>query len=93
MILRIALTLKKNGFDVTYSLTLLSLMYKEIWFYCHSEKKSDLNIYKFDHETKKSIITRSHIYTSVRYKCCMCILQKFNENHFKSLISTKYIKF
>mgnify|MGYP001407906054 FL=1 len=76
---------KKFGFDGSYSLILLSLMYKDIWFYCYSEEKNDLNIYKFNHESNKSIITRSHIYTPVRYKCCVCILQTSNTKNFKSL--------
>ena len=41
---------KKFGFDGSYSLILLSLMYKDIWFYCYSEEKNDLNIYKFNHK-------------------------------------------
>ena len=67
---------KRIVFDVTYHLTLLFLMYKELWFYYYAEKKNDLNIYKFNHETKKSIIMRSRIYTPVRYKCSVCIVQK-----------------
>ena len=62
---------KTFGFNGSYSLILLSLMYKDIWFYCYSEEKNDLNIYKFNHKSNKSIITRSHIYTPVRYKCCV----------------------
>ena len=83
---------KKFGFDGSYSLILLSLMFKDIWFYCYSEEKNDLNIYKFNHESNKSIITRSHIYTPVRYKCCVCILQKSNTKNFKSLIPKKNMK-
>ena len=83
---------KKFGFDGSYSLILLSLMFKDIWFYCYSEEKNDLNIYKFNHESNKSIITRSHIYTPVRYKCCVCILQKSNTKNFKSLIPKKKIE-
>ena len=37
-------------------------MYKEICYYCYSEEKDDLNIYKFNHERNKSIVSRSHIY-------------------------------
>ena len=49
-------------------------------------RENDLKIYKFNHESNKSIITRGHICAPVRYKCCVCILQKCNTRHFKSLI-------
>ena len=84
---------ERIGFKVTYFASLLSLIYKEIWFYYYSEEKNDLNIYKFNHESNILIITRSYAYTPVLYKYGVCILQKYNTKHFKSLIPQKNQKY
>ena len=91
MILKMNLYSKTIDFDVTYHLTFLFLTYKEIWFYCYSEKKNDLNIYKFNYQTKKSIIMRSRIYTpqwgpnSPVYEQCKLVIR------FNSGISLYYL--
>ena len=53
---------KVHKFDDNLWLTVLSLMYPTISFYCYSPLDLDLFIYKFDVETKATIVIRTHIY-------------------------------
>jgi len=51
-----------HKFDDKLCLTVLSLMYPTISFYCYSPLDLDLFIYKFDVETKATVVIRTHIY-------------------------------
>ena len=52
----------KHKFDDKLCLTVLSLMYPTILFYCYSPLDFDLCIYKFDYEKQQTVIVRTHIY-------------------------------
>ena len=54
--------LKVYTFDDKLCLTVLSLMYPTISFHCYSPLDLDLFIYKFDVETKSTVVIRTHIY-------------------------------
>ena len=56
---------KNLWFDVTNSLTILSIMYPTVFFYCYSEVNTDVYIYKFNEVEDKTIIERTHIYTPI----------------------------
>ena len=43
-------------------LTVLSLMYQKITFYCYSPLDFDVFIYKFDPNIQQIVIIRTHIY-------------------------------
>ena len=53
---------KVHKFDDKLCLTVLSLMYPTILFYCYSPLDLDLFIYKFDVETKATVVIRTPIY-------------------------------
>ena len=64
-------------------------MYPTVYFYCYSEVNNDVHIYKFNENQNKTINERTHIYTPINVKNCVCILHenKHNSsNHFKTLI-------
>ena len=53
---------KEHKFDDKLCLTVLSLMYKKITFYCYSPLDFDLFIYNFDRNKQQTLIIRTHIY-------------------------------
>ena len=53
---------KEHKFDDKLGLTVLSLMYPTISFYCYSPLDFDLFIYKYDHNKQQTEIIRTHIY-------------------------------
>ena len=55
-------TTKEFKFDDKLCLTVLSLMYEQITFYCYSPLDFDLFIYKFDPNKQQTVIIRTHIY-------------------------------
>ena len=53
---------KEFKFDDKLCLTVLSLMYQNITFYCYSPLDFDLFIYKFDPNKQQTVIIRTYIY-------------------------------
>ena len=53
---------KEYKFDDKLCLTVLSLMYPKLSFYCYSPLDFDLFIYKFDPKKQQTVIIRTHIY-------------------------------
>ena len=53
---------KEHKFDDRLGLTVLSLMYPTISFYCYSPLDFDLFIYKYDPNKQQTKIIRTHIY-------------------------------
>ena len=53
---------KEHKFDDKLGLTVLSLMYPTISFYCYSPLDFDLFIYKYDPNKQQTEIIRTHIY-------------------------------
>ena len=51
-----------HKFDDKLCLTLLSLMYPTILFYCYSPLDFNLFIYKLYYEKKQTVVIRTHIY-------------------------------
>ena len=52
----------EHKFDDGLCLTVLSLMYPKIYFYCYSPLDFDLFIYKFDSEKQQTVIIRTYTY-------------------------------
>ena len=53
---------KEHKFDDRLGLTVLSLMYPTISFYCYSPLDFDLFIYKYDPNKQQTEIIRTHTY-------------------------------
>tara|TARA_B100000780_G_scaffold139872_1_gene97949 strand:- start:264 stop:737 length:474 start_codon:yes stop_codon:yes gene_type:complete len=80
---------KALWFDMSNCLTILSIMYPTLSFYCYSELNNDVHIYKFKETENKTIIERTNIYAPINVNNCVCILHENNQissNHFKALI-------
>ena len=56
-----AYTSKTYWCDSQHYFVLLAIMFKNLWFYCHSEITKDLFVYKYEKGQKKGIIKNTHI--------------------------------